>query len=136
MIWFKNLKIKKYLFITFLSFLLNSVSLAEHANETYNPNEWGRFLVKGSKDYYKFQSELVEDKDVKKEIDNSQKTGLISYLLFEDNKIKIDQENLPNYIKINNGIMPSHSVGKSLVSYVLGHAICEGYIDSVEVTLG
>ena len=126
---------KKYLFITFLSFLLNSVSLAEHANETYNPNEWGRFLVKGSKDYYKFQSELVEDKDVKKEIDNSQKTGLISYLLFEDNKIKIDQENLPNYIKINNGIMPSHSVGKSLVSYVLGHAICEGYIDSVEVTL-
>ena len=31
--------------------------------------------------------------------------------------------------------MPSHSVGKSLVSYVLGHAICEGYIDSIEVTL-
>jgi CubicO group peptidase (beta-lactamase class C family) len=31
--------------------------------------------------------------------------------------------------------MPSHSVGKSLVSYVLGHAICEGYIDSIDVTL-
>jgi len=60
---------------------------------------------------------------------------LISYLLFEDNKIKIDQENLPNYIKINNGIMPSHSVGKSLVSYVLGHAICEGYIDNINITL-
>ena len=60
---------------------------------------------------------------------------MISYLLFEDNKIKIDEENLPNYIKSNNGIMPSHSVGKSLVSYVLGHAICEGYIDSINITL-
>ena len=81
---------KKYIFITFLSFLLNSVSLAEHANEPYEPNGWDKFLVKGSQNYYKFQSELVEDKDVKKEIDNSQKTGLISYLLFEDNKIKIE----------------------------------------------
>ena len=117
------------------SFLFILSSLAEHQNEPYEPNGWDKFLVKGSQNYYKFQSELVEDQDVKKEIDNSQKTGLISYLLFEDDKIKIDQENLPNYIKINNGIMPSHSVGKSLVSYVLGHAICEGYIDSIEVTL-
>ena len=125
----------KYSLITFLCFLLNSVSLAKHQNEPYEPNGWDKFLVKGSKNYYKFQSELVEDKNVKKEIDNSQKTGLISYLLFEDDKIKIDEESLPNYIRSNNGIMPSHSVGKSLVSYVLGHAICEGYIDSIEVIL-
>ena len=126
---------KKYLISILFSFLFILSSLAEHQNEPYEPNGWDKFLVKGSQNYYKFQSELVEDQDVKKEIDNSQKTGLISYLLFEDDKIKIDQENLPNYIKINNGIMPSHSVGKSLVSYVLGHAICEGYIDSIEVTL-
>ena len=107
---------EKIFIYIFLSFLLNSVSLAKHQNEPYEPNGWDKFLVKGSQNYYKFQSELVEDKDVKKEIDNSQKTGLISYLLFEDNKIKIDQETYQNYIKINNGIMPSHSVGKSLVS--------------------
>ena len=59
----------------------------------------------------------------------------MSYLLFQDDKIKIDEEDLPNYIKSNNGVMPSHSVGKSLVSYVLGHAICEGYIDSINITL-
>ena len=29
----------------------------------------------------------------------------------------------------------SHSVGKSLASYITGHAICEGYIDSVDVVL-
>ena len=126
---------KKYIFITFLSFLLNSVSLAEHANEPYEPTGWSRFEVKGSDNYYKFKSELIEDKSVKKEIKNTKKTGLISYLLFEDNKIKIDEENLPEYIRSNNGIMPSHSVGKSLVSYVLGHAICEGYIDSINITL-
>jgi hypothetical protein len=126
---------KKYLFITFLCFLLNSVSLAEHQNEAYEPHSWDKFQVNGSDNYYKFQSELVEDKDVKKEIDNSQKTGIISYLLFEDDKIKIDEENLPDYIKNNNGVMSSKSVGKSLVSYVLGHAICEGYIDNINVSL-
>ena len=29
-------------------------------------------------------------------------------------------------------MLPSHSIGKSLVSYVTGHAICEGYISSVD----
>ena len=91
---------KKYLFIIFLSFLLNSVSLAKHQNEPYEPNGWDKFEVKGSENYYKFQSELIEDKSVKKEIKNNQKTGLISYLLFEDNKIKIDEEDLPYYIKV------------------------------------
>ena len=126
---------KNYFFLISFSFLFIFSSLAEHQNEPYEPDGWGKFQVKGSENYYKFKSELVEDKDVKEEIDNSKKTGLISYILFEDNKIKIDKENLPNYIKSNNGIMPSHSVGKSLVSYVLGHAICEGYIDSIEAIL-
>ena len=126
---------KKYLFIFFLSFLLNSVSLAKHQNEAYEPHNWDKFQVNGSDNYYKFQSELIEDKNVKKEIKNSQKTGIISYLLFEDNKIKIDEENLPDYIKSNNGVMSSKSVGKSLVSYVLGHAICEGYIDNINISL-
>ena len=125
----------KYIFITFLSFLLNSFSLAKHQNEPYEPHNWDKFKVIGSENYYKFETDLIEDKNVKKEIENTKKTGLISYLLFEDNKIKIDEENLPEYIKSNNGIMPSHSVGKSLVSYVLGHAICEGYIDSINITL-
>jgi hypothetical protein len=126
---------KNCLSIIFFSLILSFPSQAKHQNEPYEPNGWDKFLVKGSQNYYKFQSELVEDKDVKKEIDNSQKTGIISYLLFEDNKIKIDEENLPDYIKSNNGVMSSKSVGKSLVSYVLGHAICEGYIDNINITL-
>jgi hypothetical protein len=126
---------RKYLVLISFSFLFIFSSLAEHQNEPYEPHDWDKFKVVGSENYYKFGMELIEDKDVKKEIKNTKKTGLISYLLFEDDKIKIDEESLPNYIRSNNGIMPSHSVGKSLVSYVLGHAICEGYIDSIEVTL-
>ena len=126
---------KKFSFFIVLSFFLISNSFSGHQNEPYEPHNWDKFLVKGSENYYKFQSELIEDQDVKKEIKNKNKTGLMSYLLFQDDKIKIDEEDLPNYIKSNNGVMPSHSVGKSLVSYVLGHAICEGYIDSIDITL-
>ena len=125
----------RILLIFLFSFLINLPTQAKHQNEPYEPHIWDKFKVIGSDNYRNFQSELIEDKDVKKEIKNSKKTGLISYLLFEDNKIKIDEENLPEYIKSNNGIMPSHSVGKSLVFYVLGHAICEGYIDSINITL-
>ena len=60
-------------------------------------------------------------------------------MLFENDKIVIDVADIPRYVSsgevIINGLLPSHSMGKSLVSYVTGHAICEGYIDSVNVKL-
>ena len=86
-------------------------------------------------DYYQFQSDLIQDKDVIKELKNKKKTRLISYLLFEDDKIKIDEHDLPRIVQIHNGLLPSHSIGKSLVSYVTGYAICEGYIDDINVKL-
>ena len=36
------------------------------------------------------------------------------------------------HLKIINAMLPSNSVGKSLVSYVTGHAICKGYISNVD----
>jgi len=60
---------KKYLVLISFSFLIIFSSLAEHQNEPYEPDGWDKFQVKGSENYYKFKSELVEDKDVKKEID-------------------------------------------------------------------
>ena len=71
---------------------------------------------------------MIEDKDVKKEIKNNKKTRLVSYLLYEDGKIKIDQKTKSKYGKY----YPSHSIGKSLVSVVTGYAVCEGYLDSVQ----
>jgi CubicO group peptidase (beta-lactamase class C family) len=126
---------KKFLFLTVLSVFLISNAYAKHQYEEYSFNAFWKYEVKGSDNYYQFQSNLVKDKAVIKEIKNKNKTGLVSYLLFENDKIIIDEHVLPSYIKNNNGLLPSHSVGKSLVSYVTGYAICEGYIDSVDVTL-
>ena len=92
---------KKLLFLTVLSFFLISTTYAKHQYEEYS--FWCILLdykVKGSgsDNYYQFQSDLIQDKDVIKEIKNKKKTGLVSYLLFEDDKIKIDEHDLPWYI--------------------------------------
>ena len=126
---------KKYFFLTVLSIFLISPAYADHQSEEYSFNAFWKYETKGSDNYYKFNSGLIKDKDVIKELKNKKKTHLVSYLLFEDNKIKIDEHDLPSNIKRNNGLLPSHSMGKSLVSYVTGYAICEGYIDNINVKL-
>ena len=130
----------KKIFIIFCLLLFTNI-----ANAKKNKNTWDypllafdKFETKGSQDFYKFQSNLRKDKDVLKEINNNKETGLISYLLFEDNKIVIDESDIPIKVqgdRIIDGLLPSHSMGKSLVSYVTGHAICEGYISSVDERL-
>ena len=135
---------KKLLAIIVLGLLLNTNVQAKHKTFDDPFLYYKKFEVKGSENHYKFQSNLREDKDVLKEIKNTKKTGLISYLLFEDDKIVIDESDIPDKTrkgknnkaeKIHNGLLQSHSMGKSLVSYVTGHAICEGYISSVDEKL-
>ena len=131
---------KKLLGIVVLSLIICNITYAKK-----NKNTWDYPLlaykgweIKGSENHYKFQSNLRKDKDVLKEFKNNKNTGIISYLLFEDDKIVIDESDIPTSVqgdKIIDGLLPSHSMGKSLVSYVTGHAICEGYIDSVNVKL-
>jgi len=126
---------KKIILIFLLNLLIFTNSYAKHQYEEYSFDAFWKYEIKGSNNYYKFRSDLIEDKDVKKELKNKKKTRLVSYLLFEDNKIKIDEHDLPFYIKSNKGLLPSHSMGKSLVSYVTGYAICGGYIDNINVKL-
>jgi len=126
---------RKYLFILLLSMTIIFPSYAKHQYEEYSFNAFWKYEIKGSDKYYKFNSDLIQDKNVIKEIKNNNKTHLVSYLLFEDDKIKIDEHDLPSNIKSNKGLLPSHSMGKSLVSYVTGYAICEGYIDNINVKL-
>jgi len=126
---------RKYLFILLLNMMTIFPSYAKHQYEEYSFNAFWKYEIKGSDKYYKFNSDLIQDKHVIKEIKNNNKTHLVSYLLFEDDKIKIDEHDLPSDIKNNKGLLPSHSMGKSLVSYVTGYAICEGYIDNINVKL-
>lgn len=90
--------------------------------------------IPGSKDYLKFDKDLTFDPYVDEQL-NDHETGLFSYIYYKDNKILIDQETLPAYIKNNQGLITSNSVGKSLVSYLTGYAICGGYIENVDVEL-
>ena len=93
------------------------------------------YEVKPSSKPYKFKSNLQEDKYIDKQLN---KTGLISYLRFEDGKISIDKFTPEDRFGkfINKDIkLRSMSVGKTMVSYVTGHAICEGYINSINSRL-
>ena len=93
------------------------------------------YEVKPSKKPYKFKSNLQEDKYIDKQLN---KTGLISYLRFEDNKITVDkftpEDRFGKFINKDTKLR-SMSVGKTMVSYVAGHAICGGYIDSINTKL-
>ncbi len=78
-------------------------------------------------DSYEFEFNL-QTNDLSKTVEEQikdKKTGLVSYILFENNKILVDQNRKSKF----KGPYPSHSLGKSLVSLVTGYAMCGGYID-------
>ena len=130
----------RILLIILFSFLISPTSYGEHNNIQYDLAWFPKYEVKGSDQYYKFNSNLTEDKIVRKEIKNYKKTGLISYLLYEDGIIVIDEKSPEHWLTSDKTseekrLLVSHSVGKSIASYITGHAICEGYIDSVDVVL-
>ena len=93
------------------------------------------YEVKPSSKPYKFKSNLQEDNYIDKQLN---KTGLISYLRFEDGKITIDkftpEDRFGKFINKDTKLR-SMSVGKTMASYVAGHAICGGYIDSINSRL-
>jgi len=90
---------KKIVLIIGLSlFFFNNTSYAKK-----NKNTWDYPLlaykgweIKGSENHYKFQSNLRQDKNVLKEFKNNKETGIISYLLFDDDKIVIDESDNSN----------------------------------------
>ena len=99
------------------------------------PTKNNRYFVKPSKNPYEFKFETIENKFVKKQLKTK---GILSYLYFEDGKIIIDEVSPKERLgKLFNDETKfrSNSMGKSLPSYILGHAICEGYIDSLNVRL-
>ena len=92
-------------------------------------------VIKASQNPYQFEFDLREDKNIKKQM---QKTALLSYLLYEDGKIVIDEMSPKDKfgkVFTNETKYHSQSVGKSISSYILGHAICKGHIESIDSKL-
>ena len=54
----------KKIILIFLSFLLNATSYGEYNNIQYDLAWFPKYEVKGSDQYYKFNSNLTEDKNV------------------------------------------------------------------------
>ena len=115
-----------YLILSF--FIMISVTFA---GEKYCFDCMHKYKIGDKKnDTYEFEFDLQNNKlskKVEEQLKNKKTTNLVSYLLYEDGKIKIDQQTKSKYGKY----YPSHSIGKSLVSVVTGYAVCGGYIDSV-----
>ncbi|MDB3876695.1 hypothetical protein N9316_01825 [Candidatus Pelagibacter ubique] len=119
---------RQYLIILLLTFLFNFPSQADHQNEPYAFNKHHKYKIDKSENYHKFDFDLQDNdlsKKVAEQLKNKKTTNLVSYLLYEDGKIKIDQKTKSKYGKY----YPSHSIGKSLVSVVTGYALCDGYIN-------
>ena len=92
-------------------------------------------VTKPSETPYKFKFDIKEDKYIQQQL---KKTALLSYLLFEDGKIVIDEiapkEKFFGMFR-NDTRYKSQSNGKSIAAYILGHAVCKGYIESVDLRL-
>ena len=96
------------------------------------PTKLNAYPVFPSNEPYEFKFDLFENKTVKKQMETK---PILSYLFFEGDKVIIDEmspkEKLGKFLN-NETKLRSQSMGKSLVAYVLGHAICEGYIESID----
>ncbi|MDC0151314.1 hypothetical protein OAI89_04410, partial [Candidatus Pelagibacter sp.] len=81
---------------------------------------------------YDFKFNLIEDKFIKKQMKTK---GILSYLYYQDGQVLIDElspkERLGEFLN-NETKFYSMSMGKSVTSYLVGHAICDGYIDGVD----
>jgi len=127
-----------YIILTF--FMMIGVTFA---GEKYSFNKHYAYKIGDKKnDTYEFQFDLenttyvsfrnsigrTQKIDLEKLVEaqiSDKKTGLVSYILFENNKILVDENRKSKYW----GPYPSHSIGKSFVSLVTGYAMCGGYID-------
>jgi hypothetical protein len=124
------------LYIVFTFFMMIGVVFGHHKNEKYAFDKLYKYSIKKSQDAVEFKSAIINneisavvEEQINKKKSKNGDYGMVSFILFEDGVIKIDQFKKSKY---RNGYMPSHSVGKSLVSLVTGYAICGGYIDPID----
>ena len=101
----------------------------------YNFQRYSKFIIKPSGNPKPLLQRHQDDPKITHAMLNS---GLTSYIRFENGVVKVDQKSPKN--RFGNLIddktkLFSMSVTKSIYSYILGHAICEGYIDNINANM-
>ena len=101
----------------------------------YRPLQAHRFhSVEGVRSY-EFKKNLREAPYVREQMNT---TPLLSYLLFEGGEITVDEVSPSNRFGdmfSDKTMYHSMSMGKSITSFLVGHAICDGTIDSLNMKL-
>ena len=100
-----------------------------------NPTKYQHYDVQPTQNVIPLKKDLQNFDDVVEEL---KYTGLVSYLFYEDGKIKVDEKSPDDRFGnmfTDNSPLIANSMGKSMVSYTLGHAICAGYISGIEERL-
>ena len=90
-----------------------------------------KVTIKKSKNYKEFDFNLKQDENVIKAFSD---TALLSYLMYVDGQIVIDEitpKDRFGKIFKNNTLYVSNSAGKSIMSYVYGHAVCRGHVNGI-----
>lgn len=97
--------------------------------------KFGAYQSSKSSKPYVFEKKLRREQQIDEAL---KKTSLLSYLLYEEGKISIDELSpTDRFGKIVNNDTKffSMSIGKSMTSYVLAHAICGGIIEGINHTV-
>ena len=105
-----------------------------HKMVTSLPSKFPRkfYVIKGSKTPFLFSQKLETHQKIEDELNNK---TIFSFIYFDGENIVYDavapKKRFEKLSFTEDSYFPSHSMGKSITSYILGHAICQGYISSV-----
>ena len=113
-----------------------TISLFEERKKSFieNRRRQGRLYIiepKGNAVNFKYEKNL-DSVSLKKELS---KGYILSYLFYDNGIIKYDGLAKKGRFKediTNETLFFTHSSGKSITSYIVGHAICDGYISSID----
>jgi hypothetical protein len=113
-----------------------TISLFEERKKRFIDNQRRKgdlYIIepKGNAKNFNFEKNLISSK-LEKQLS---KGFILSYLFYDNGVVKYDGKAKDGRFKedINNEtLFFTHSTGKSITSYIVGHAICDGYISSID----
>ena len=112
-----------------------TISYYYKKNDTIRLHTDRGYKVDPSNNPVEFIKKIEQHKVIDREM--ATKTAF-SYLYYEDGLVIYDAmppDGRFSMVLDNSSYFSSHSMGKSITSYIIGHAICEGYIASIDAPI-
>jgi CubicO group peptidase (beta-lactamase class C family) len=112
-----------------------TISYYYKKNDTLRYRTAEQYLIQPSTQPYEFSRALEHNSRVENELASR---AIFSYLFYENGVVVYDA--LPpadryEMVIDDESYFSSHSMGKSITSYLIGHAICDGYIESIDTPI-